>query len=88
MIKSTNKPKALFWIIAVIALLWNAMGVAAYLFQAYITDEMIAQLPEEQQAEFLVVHPSWYTGLFALAVFGGVLGCILLLARKKQLFIY
>ena len=59
------------------------MGVAAYLFMAYITDEQIAALPEEQQAEFLIEHPTWYTALFALAVFGGALACILMLAKKK-----
>ena len=32
---STNKPKAAFWIIAVVALIWNLMGVMAYLSQAF-----------------------------------------------------
>ena len=78
-----KKPSTKFYIIAVLALIWNLMGVGAYLVQAFMTDEMIATLPEEQQAEFLVEHPAWYTALFALAVFGGALACILLLARKK-----
>ena len=81
-----KKPTTFFWIIGVLALIWNLMGVAAYLFQAFMTDEMIAALPEEQQAEFLVEYPAWYTALFALAVFGGFLGCILLLAKKKIAF--
>ena len=79
----TTKPPVWYWIIAVIALLWNGMGVIAYLGQAFITDEMIAQLPQEQQAEFLYQHPAWYTSMFALAVFCGALGCIALLIRKK-----
>ena len=78
-----KKPSTKFYIIAVLALIWNLMGVGAYLIQAFMTEEMIATLPEEQQAEFLVEHPAWYTALFALAVFGGALACILLLARKK-----
>lgn len=81
-----KKPTTFFWIIGVLALIWNIMGVAAYLFQAYITDDMIAALPEEQQAEFLVEHPAWYTALFALAVFGGFLGCVFLLLKKKMSF--
>ena len=48
-----------------------------------MTDEMIAQLPQEQQAEFLYEHPAWYTSMFALAVFCGALACVLLLIRKK-----
>lgn len=80
---SNTKPPVWFWIIAVIALLWNGLGVMAYLMHAFITDEAIAALPEEQQAEFLVEHPAWYTAAFALAVFCGALGCLALLLRKK-----
>lgn len=80
---STTKPPVWFWIIAVVALLWNGLGVIAYLTRAFITDEMIEALPKEQQAEFLVEHPAWYTACFALAVFCGALGCLALLIRKK-----
>ncbi len=84
---STNKPPVWFWIVSVVALIWNAMGVMAYIVRAYATDEMIAALPEEQQAEFLIVHPPWYTAAFAIAVFFGVLGCLMLLLRKKWAYI-
>ena len=80
---TTNKPPIWFWIIGVIALIWNGLGVMAYLTKAYATDEMIAALPEEQQAEFLVEHPAWYTAAFAIAVFAGALGALALLIRKK-----
>ena len=39
---NNNKPTTTFWIIGVIALLWNIMGVLAYLGQAYMTDEVRA----------------------------------------------
>ena len=80
---SINKPSVAFWIIGVLALLWNIMGVSAYLFQVFATEEMIAALPPEQQAEMMIEHPAWLTALFALAVFGGFLGCLFFLARKK-----
>jgi len=83
---TTTKPTKSFWLISILALIWNILGAIAYLIQAYMTDEMIVQLPEEQQKEFLYDHPAWYTALFGLAVFGGVLGCILLLFRKKSAF--
>ncbi|MFC4269270.1 hypothetical protein [Polaribacter marinivivus] len=83
-----SKPKAPFWIISILALIWNLMGVAAYLFMAFITEDQIAALPEEQQAEFLIEHPAWYTALFALAVFGGALACILMLFRKKTAYYF
>jgi len=83
MTNSMNKPPIWFWIISVVALLWNGAGVMMYLTHAFMTDEMIAELPKEQQAEFLAEHPAWYTAAFALAVFCGALGCIALLIRKK-----
>ncbi|MFK7780724.1 hypothetical protein [Psychroserpens sp.] len=84
---SNTKPPVWFWIIAVVALLWNGMGVLMYLTHAFMTEDMIAALPEEQQAEFLVEHPAWYTAAFALAVFCGALGCLALLIRKKWAFV-
>lgn len=78
-----TKAPAIFWVIGIIALLWNIMGVIAYLTRAFITPEMIEALPEEQRAEFLVEYPAWYTAAFALAVFCGAIGSLLLLLRKK-----
>lgn len=83
MTNSSTKPPVWFWIVSVLALIWNGLGVMAYLARAYATDEMIAALPEEQQAEFLMEYPAWYTAAFAIAVFAGVLGCFALLLRKK-----
>ena len=79
---TTNKPKVAYWIIAIIALIWNAMGVMAYLAQAYMSDEAKALLTEAQR-ELYDNQPAWYTAAFALAVFGGLLGSLSLLMRKK-----
>ena len=79
---STNRPKATFWIIAVIALIWNLMGVMAYLDQAYTTDEAKALLTEAKKVLYDNV-PIWVTAAFAIAVFGGVLASITLLMRKQ-----
>lgn len=82
MSESTNKPSTGFWIISIIALIWNLMGVFAYIAQVNMSDEIIAALPEAERALYENV-PAWVTGAFAIAVFGGALGCILLLLRKK-----
>jgi len=46
-----------------------------------MTPEMISKLPLDQQAAYSNV-PLWSTIAFAVAVFGGTLGCILLLAKN------
>ncbi len=87
MTNSLNKPPIWFWIVSVLALVWNGLGVMAYLGRAFATNEMIAALPEEQQAEFLIEYPAWYTAAFALAVFCGALGCVALLIKKSWAYI-
>ena len=76
------KPPVWFWVVGVVALLWNLMGAMAYIGQAYMTDEVKAALPADQQA-LLENIPAWATAAFAIAVWGGVLGCLALLLRKK-----
>lgn len=79
---TTSKPNIAFWIIGVVALLWNAMGVKSYLDQAYRTEAYLSAYTEEQLA-LVDAGPSWITAVFAIAVFGGLLGSLLLLLRKK-----
>jgi len=79
---TNNKPSTGFWIIAVIAFLWNAYGVYAYLFEAFLNEKTKALLPPEQ-VEFIENTPAWVTAAFAIAVFAGLLGCLLLLMRRK-----
>ncbi len=82
MTESKNKPTTSFWIIGIVALIWNLMGVYEYLKIAYMTAEELFALPPEEQVLYENI-PAWVTAAFALAVFGGSLGCILLLLRKK-----
>jgi hypothetical protein len=80
---NTNKPGIAFWIISVIALIWNLMGVNAYLMQAFRVESALEEMTPEQLA-LLDTTPAWVTALFAIAVFAGALGCIALLMRKKM----
>ncbi len=84
MTDSTNKPNVLFWIVGIIALIWNAMGVNAYVQQAYDTEGHRAQFVDKPELLELTNNmPSWYTAIFAIAVFSGALGCVFMLMRKK-----
>ena len=77
-----RKPSNLFWVISSIALVWNLMGVFNYLDQAFMTDKILETLPKEQQILYQDV-PAWITAAFAIAVFSGTLGSLLLLLKKK-----
>lgn len=69
-----------FWAITVIALIWNLMGVINYFVQ--MDPDMLASYRESERA-IIEGRPAWATGAFAIAVFGGALGAILLLLRKS-----
>jgi hypothetical protein len=79
---TSKKPPIWFWTISILAFLWNAMGVNAYIQQAYRTESFEAEYTSAQ-LEVIENMPAWATAAFAFAVFGGLLGCIALLLRKK-----
>ena len=72
-----------FWVIAAILLIWNVMGVINFFVQ--MNADAIAAMPETHRA-IIEGRPVWATGGFALAVFGGALGCLLLLFRKSAAY--
>lgn len=69
-----------FWLISVVALLWNIGGAINYLMQTNL--EFVSTLPETHRA-IIEGRPVWATGGFAIGVFGGAVGCLLLLLRKS-----
>ena len=80
----TSKRKAPGWFmaVAVVALIWNSLGVMAYIMQATMSPEAMAALPEAQR-ELMENTPAWATAAFAIAVHGGALGCLLLVLKKN-----
>jgi hypothetical protein len=77
-----------FYIISALALIWNILGVIAYLGQVYMSTEIKNMLPPAEQA-YYANSPAWVTGAFAIAVFSGTFGSLLLLFKKKlALFLF
>ncbi|MCP5090932.1 MAG: hypothetical protein GY949_08425 [Gammaproteobacteria bacterium] len=72
-----------FWVISVVALLWNLMGVIN--FSAQMSADLVATYPETHRA-IIEGRSAWATAAFAVAVFGGALGCLLLLFRNASAF--
>ena len=75
-----DNPSFWFWGVATLLLLWNSMGVAAYLTQVNLGAEALAELPEAQRV-LMENTPVWVTTAFAIAVFIGLMACIVLLLR-------
>ena len=82
MTTNIQKIPAWFWIVSIILLVWNIMGIMNFLGQAAMTQEAIDAMDEAQKT----IHenrPTWVLIAFGLAVFGGFGGCIALLLKKK-----
>jgi len=75
------------WVVGGISLIWHLMGCANYMWQMNMSPEALASLSEAQRA-IIVDRPAWATGAFAVAVFGGAIGSILLLLRKSSALIF
>ena len=74
-------PKHL-WVVGILALLWNASGAFDYLMTQTQNEGYMSNFTPEQ-LEFFYGFPTWLVAFWALAVWGGVLGAVLLLMRKK-----
>ena len=72
-----------FWVISAVVLIWNVMGVINFFMQ--MNADALAAMSEAQRA-IIEGRPAWATGAFAIAVFGGALGCLLLLLRKSAAY--
>jgi hypothetical protein len=70
------------WIVGVLALLWNLMGVINYLATQLRLDSYVSQLSEAELA-FIDGYPAWATAGWAFAVWGALAGAVGLLLRHK-----
>ena len=66
-------------------LIWNVMGCINFFVQ--MNPEMVSSYRETEQA-IISGRPAWATVAFALAVFGGALGCFLLMFKKSVSFYF
>lgn len=69
-----------FWAIGAFALIWNVMGSVNFFMQ--MNADMLTAYRESERA-IIEGRPVWATGGFAIAVFGGTLGGLLLLLKKS-----
>ena len=66
----------------IIALLWNLIGCAAYLMDVTLTPEAVAAMSADQKALY-AARPAWAVAVYAIAVWGGALGCVGLIMKKR-----
>lgn len=72
-----------FWAIGAVALIWHVLGSVNFFMQ--MNPETLAAYRGSERA-IIEGRPVWAAAGFAVAVFGGALGSLLLLVRKAAAF--
>ncbi len=70
------------WTIGILGFLWSSIGAVDYLMTQTRNEAYMSQFTPEQ-LEYFYGFPAWVVAFWALAVWGGVLGTILLLLKKR-----
>ncbi len=72
-----------FWVICAFGIIWNAMSCMNFVMQ--FNPEILSKYPDEAR-KLVETRPAWSTMAFAVAVFGGLVGDILLILKRKLAF--
>ena len=77
-----NSPPG-FWIVVILLTLWQAFGCFACIQQIRLGAAAIGPV-DEWSLKYYSALPAWYNWVYAVATFGGLLGCAALIARDKR----
>jgi hypothetical protein len=72
------------WVVGIVGILWNGFGGYDYVMtntggEAYLRSMNV----DEAMIGYVMAMPAWMTGVWAIGVWGGLIGVVLLLLRRK-----
>ncbi len=73
------------WVIGIIGGLWSSIGVVSFMLTQMNVEAVMSRFPPQQRAYF-ESFPLWAVAFWAIGVFGGVIGCLLLLLKNRLAF--
>jgi hypothetical protein len=79
---AANRPAHL-WIVGILATVWNGFGAFDYLMTQTRNEAYLANFTDPMRVYF-ESFPMWMEATWALGVWGGLLGSLLLLARSRH----
>jgi hypothetical protein len=76
-----------FWVVAVVGLLWNGFGGYDYTMSHLQGETYYRQMGmTDPQIAVMAAYPSWMHAVWAIGVWGSVVGAILLILRMRWAF--
>lgn len=82
---ATTKLPLWFWAIGILALLYFLMDSMMLYNRVFMPDELANSMPKLYG--LYQKMPIWVNGVYALEIFGGLMGALALLSKKKWAFI-
>ncbi|MGH9868004.1 MAG: hypothetical protein ACREAA_07575 [Candidatus Polarisedimenticolia bacterium] len=79
-----GRPWHLWWI-GITGALWSSIGVLSFILTRMNVEAVMSRFPP-QQREYFASFPLWAVAFWAIGVFGGVIGCLLLLLKNRLAF--
>ena len=73
------------WLVGIVGVLWSSMGVLSFMLTQMHVEAVMSRFPPQQRAYF-ESFPWWTVAFWAIDVFGGVIGCLLLLLKNRLAF--
>ena len=70
------------WLIGMIGGLWSVIGVISFVLTQMNLEAVMSRFPP-QQREYFESFPWWAVAFWAIGVFAGVIGCLLLLLKNR-----
>jgi hypothetical protein len=70
------------WAVGIAAVIWNGFGAMDYLMTQTRNEQYMSQFTPEQ-LEYFYAFPAWVVACWAIAVWGALLGSVLLLMRRR-----
>jgi len=77
-----TRTPAHLWVVGVLSLLWNFFGCLDYTMTNLKNAAWLANMSPDQLA-YMNSLPGWLTAFWAIGVWGGLIGSILLLMRNR-----
>ena len=75
------------WVVGIVGLLWNGFAGYDYVMTNTQGDAYMRSMGmTEAQIAFMGQYPTWMTAVWAIGVWGAVLGAVLLLLRSRWAF--
>ena len=72
------------WVVGIVGVLWNSFGCYDYYMTNTAGDAYLKSMGmTDPQIAYMHSYPAWMMGAWAIGVWGGLLGVVLLLLKRK-----